>query len=483
MRRGLISVFIAFVLLSASALPVFAAKSLVRIDGLTRAQIREMAQKGYDIARSGDGFIEAVVDDSQAKELKRSSAKYSSLIPDLDRYVANVLAGQRAGAKYYTYQTMTDALKDYASKYPKICRMESVGKSCENRDIWALKISDNPEVDEKEPAVLIMGAHHSREWISFEVPMATIKTLIEGYGKDDKLTQLVNEREIWFVPMVNPDGVVYSQEKEVYWRKNRRKNADGSFGVDPNRNYGYQWGNAGASNDPDSDLYHGPGPFSEPETQTIRDLAKREKFSADITFHSYSELILYPWSYTDSTSCEHHDLFAKFAGEMAAFNKYTPEVSADLYPSSGDTDDFMYGEMKSLSFTFELARTFIPAASEISKICAANVPAVLHLIDKSGTYGLVTPAGLDTISNLDTSTAVSAITDLSPFSSDMQAANALQKLQTEIARRIVEEGNRGETSTLDLVKQSGESSAVFPAILKTVRELQIFANLHQPTEN
>ncbi len=426
----------------------------------------------------GKGFVEVVLETDQAKAMTRRGMRVSTLIPDLDRYVAAVRASETAEAKYYTYETMTNTFKAWVEKYPNLCRMESIGKTCEGRDIWALKVSDHPEKDEKEPAALIMGAHHSREWITVEVPMATAKTLLEGYGTDERLTRLVNERETWFVPMVNPDGVIYSQTKQKYWRKNRRKNADGSYGVDPNRNYGFKWALIGSSNSPSSDTYHGTGPFSEPETQAIRDLAAREKFSADISFHSYSELILYPWSYTSDQQCEHHALFAKFAGEMAAFNKYTPQQSSDLYPTGGDTDDYLYAEHKSLSFTFELATTFIPAVTEIATICGQNVPAVLHLIDKAGTYGLVTPAGAATLASLDTPSAVAALADLAPFAGQEDVAARLSALQAEVARRLVAERGSGRTEAADALAKLPADQPMVRAVRQTAAQMQAFADLH-----
>ncbi len=481
MKRSAVAALVLMVAVFVGAAgSVFAIDSLVRFEGVNKAQIIAMANKGVDIARVGDGFVEIVVNQTEMKKVARQHPKYNVLIADLDKYIAGIMSAQRASAapQYFTYDTMVETLKGYVAAKPTLCKLESIGKSCEGRDIWALKISKNVNADEKEPRVLIMGAHHSREWISVEVPMATLKALVEGYGTDERLTRLVDTREIWFVPMVNPDGVTYSQTKERYWRKNRRKNSDGSYGVDPNRNYGYQWGGAGTSNSPGADTYRGPSAFSEPETQAIRDFATKMRFSADITFHSYSELILYPWSYASGVTNPDQAVFAKFAGEMAAFNKYTPQESCDLYPSSGDTDDFMYGQLKSLSFTFELARTFIPQPSEIANICAANVPAVLHLIDKAGTYGLITPQGAQNISELDTPSAVAALNDLAAFAKNHDAASAsLEAVQKVLARRVLAEEVAGKDSTLRAIEKAPAGQAV-TSTLKLVAQRRKFEQVH-----
>ncbi|HNV70637.1 MAG TPA: M14 family metallopeptidase [Candidatus Ozemobacteraceae bacterium] len=474
-------IFLCMLALLAFATGAWAVESLVQIKGLSHDQIVDMANAGYDIPAHGPDFIEVVVDTQQLKTLKQEGVEHKVVVSDLGAMVRRRLSAQKEAAQpYYTYATMVETMKKWVAAYPTICRMESIGKSYENRDIWALKISDNPEKNEKEPAALIMGAHHSREWISVEVPMATAKAMLEGFGTDERLTRLVNERETWFVPMVNPDGVTFSQTSQQFWRKNRRKNANGTYGVDPNRNYGYKWGAVGSSNSPSADTYHGTGPFSEPETCAIRDFATREQFSADISFHSYSELILYPfsWGYPDEAPNPHQELFATFAQEMAAFNRYRPQVSSDLYPSMGDTDDFMYGELKSLSFTFELARQFIPPQAEIPKINAVNVPAVLHLIEKAGTYGLVSPTGEEQITELSATDLIAAIKDLTPLAKADDIAARLQKVQNQLVLRVLNERRHGESTILTQIEKEAANHPAFSGILRLYGQGVRFDQLH-----
>jgi carboxypeptidase T len=357
-------------------------------------------------------------------------------------------------------------MKKWAEEYSHICRLESIGKSIEDRDIWALKLSDNPELDEPEPAALIMGMHHSREWPSVEVPMATIKLLLEEYGHNEKFTELVNSREIWFVPIVNPDGFIYSQEQSRYWRKNRRKNSGGTYGVDLNRNYGYQWGNVGASSSGYSDTYHGTGPFSEPESQAIRDFALRERFQASISFHTYSELILFPFGYGYNVPNPDRKVFEKMASDMAEFNKYRPQNSAELYPAMGDCDDYLYGELKVLSFTFELCRTFIPSASQIDQVNSLNVPAVLYLIEKAGTYGLISPSGDDEIvENLEFNDALAALTDIvmlfdreNNIAMRNEVLNRIERLSLKTAQLVVDDLNKGKTDSWELLKEVNQAA-------------------------
>lgn len=479
--------FSAVLLFSLSVSLLFAAtvgSSLIRIDGLSDSEIRGYFEKGYDIPRHGDDFVELVIspEEKAAGEFSKSG-KVSVLIPDLDCYIGEILAGQTREASYYTFKTMTEQLKAWTQEYPDITVLKSIGKSCEGRDIWGLKLSDNPKKDEAEPAVLVMGAHHAREWPSFEVPMAVIKLLIEGYGKDEKLTRLVDTREIWFVPMVNPDGVEYSQNQSRYWRKNRR-NIDGrNFGVDLNRNYGYQWGNVGASNSPSSDTYHGTGPFSEPEAQAIKKLAEREKFQASVSFHTYSELILYPFGYGYNIPCPDGATLKKLAGEMAGYNGYDPTNSAELYPAMGDSDDWLYGDQKTLAFTFELCRTFIPSASEISKFNALNVPAVIHLIDKSGTYAVTTPSGnAKLIENFDIQAALSAWTDLPELLADcsddetrIRIEEKAELVAQKAAQLVEADVISGDDSSYRLTVSTPEAEY----IRKLVDRKLLFDNLHE----
>ncbi len=452
MKRGwFIASFAAF--FTASMVCAETPKSLVRFDGLSRKTVAEIGMAGYDVAKAGPSFAEIVVDAQELKTLTKKAASVKTLIPDLDAYIASVLKKQKKGAEYYTFERLTTTLQNWAETYSSIARLESIGKSCEGRDIWAMKVSDNPALDEKEPAVIIMGAHHAREWISFEVPMATLKLYLESYGKDEKLTRLVNEREVWFVPMVNPDGVTYSQTKSKYWRKNRRNNGNNVFGVDLNRNYGYQWGNVGASNSPSSDTYHGTGPFSELESQAIKALYEREHFQAGASFHSYSELILYPFGYGYNVPCPDEATLSKLAKEMSAFNKYAPQNSAELYPAMGDSDDWAYGDQKTLSFTFELARTFIPAPTEIAGINNLNVPAMIHLIDKAGTYAVTTPTGNEELaSHLDMNDALQAIAD----GNAILSATTQESAKLAVSDKLLRVGKRAaELVATDMLSGSG----------------------------
>lgn len=463
MRRSVLAIACGISIFFATAASA-APKSLVRVSNLTRAQIAQLAADGYDIAKTGRGYAEIVIEGQQISSFAKKHP-IKVLVKDLDEYVKKVQQTQNKNFSYHTYEAVANKLAGWAKNYEDICRLESIGKSFEGRDIWALKISDNPQKDESEPAVLLMGAHHAREWPSVEVPMATARKLLEEYAGNDEIKRLVDNREIWVVPVVNPDGLVYSMEKSRYWRKNRRNNGN-SYGVDLNRNYGYKWGNVGASNSGSSDTYHGTGPFSEPESVAIKNLVSREGFQASISYHTYSELILYPFGYGYNIPNPDAKIFVKMAGDMAKYNGYTPKNSAELYPAMGDSDDYLYGEHKVLSFTFELCTSFIPSANQIGNFNEANVPAAIYLIDKAGTYGLVNPKGREhIIASLDLDSSLRAIADtvdLFGFESNVdmrnEALKQLEKISRHAADLVVEDMKSGNSDAVDQLKSVPQAS-------------------------
>jgi murein tripeptide amidase MpaA len=292
---------------------------------------------------------------------------------------------------YHTYAEINDELHKLAADHPQIAQVSSIGKSVEGRDLWAIKISDNVAQAEPETSVVFLGGHHAREWIAVDVPFLLAKQLLDQYGTDTTITRLVNHAEIWVVPLVNPDGHQYSVATDRLWRKNRRNNGDGSFGVDLNRNYSYQWGGPGSSSDTFSEIYRGAAPFSEPETQAVRDFLRQHRPRSLISYHSYSQLVLYPWGYTNTPAPDEalmQNLAVAIADRIRVVHnvRYTPEQSSDLYLASGDTTDWLYGEFGVPNFTIELRPQSTPPGfqlpeSEIAPTFEENLPAALYLID------------------------------------------------------------------------------------------------------
>jgi len=292
---------------------------------------------------------------------------------------------------YHTYSEINSEIHALASAYPTIAQISSIGQSIEGRDLWAIKISDNVAQDEDEPVVVFMGAHHAREWISVETPFLTAKYLLDKYAGNAQIKNYVDSAEIWIVPMVNPDGHQYSVDSDRLWRKNRRNNGDGSYGVDLNRNYEKEWGGPGSSGDTFSETYRGPAPFSEPESQACRDFIKSVEPKALITYHSYSQLVLFPWGYTNSPAPDKallSSLAVTLADKIKAVHgkTYTPQQSSALYLASGDTTDWLYWLLGVPAFTIELRPNsaypgFKLPESEIQPTFEENLPAALYLIE------------------------------------------------------------------------------------------------------
>lgn len=295
---------------------------------------------------------------------------------------------------YHSYSELVAEMKSLAEKFPSICRLEDLGRSIEGRQILALKISDNVALNEPEPGFLFLGCHHAREWISVEVPFYLARYLVVNYPQIISVQNLVNEAQIWIVPLVNPDGLEYTIKFYRYWRKNRRLNSDGSFGVDLNRNYGFNWGidNRGSSPNPASETYRGVAPFSEPETKAVKDLFFNYQFQALISYHSYSQVILYPWGFTTAPADKYELLFnlaKKMSDLMASVHgrRYDfGQASTMLYLTNGDTTDWAYGISGIPAFTIELPPIdifqggFFNAERDIQPIFEENLVAALDLI-------------------------------------------------------------------------------------------------------
>lgn len=198
-----------------------------------------------------------------------------------------------ANHTYFHTEVQIEAeLRKIAERRPDIANLSFIGVTHEGRHIWILKISGNVHVDGGKPAILIMGGSHAREWLSVEIPFYLAEYLANGHGSDPDITEIVDAAEIWILPMLNPDGHAHTRKSDRLWRKNRRPNGDGTFGVDLNRNCEFGWESGGT--EPDSEFHRGPAPFSEPETRAARDFVIYRNFRAVVDYHAYAQVIMYP---------------------------------------------------------------------------------------------------------------------------------------------------------------------------------------------
>ncbi len=338
--------------------------ALVRARLTRMLSYRNLVSRGVDVlAVYPDGYADLAVTEEQLEWIRTQTPM--SVVLERARLGAPMDIDENLGL-YHTYVEMDSMLHALADSFPGISRIDTIGTSIQGNYIFAMKISDYTDIDEDETEVLIVGCHHARELMSVDVPLMLAEYLLVNYGTSPQVTDIVDEREIWIIPMLNPDGHIYVQYNHLgsswqWWRKNRRDNGDGTFGVDLNRNYSYMWGydDVGSSGESSSLTYRGPSPFSEPETQAMRDFCVSRSFNVALSYHSYSELILFPWGYA-SLYTDDHDLFVALGDSLKRGNDYLPGNTAmgAIYPVNGDSDDWMYGDTSTknriFSFTIEL---------------------------------------------------------------------------------------------------------------------------------
>ncbi|MBL7827335.1 MAG: immune inhibitor A [Saprospiraceae bacterium] len=241
-----------------------------------------------------------------------------------------------------------------------------------------VKISDNDAADEPEREVLYTALHHAREPNSASQMIFFMWYLLENYPSKPDIKALVDNLEMYFVPCVNPDGYIYNETNQPngggFWRKNRRNNGDGTFGVDLNRNYGYFWGDlGGSSGETSSEIYRGPDAFSEPETQSIRDFCLAHEFLFTLNYHTSGNLLIYPWAYSDSPA---DNAFVEYGKLFTRENKYHYGTTTETvgYSVNGSSDDWMYAEAGTYSFTPEVGTTgFWPVFNDIDKYNKDNM--------------------------------------------------------------------------------------------------------------
>ncbi|AVH56788.1 MULTISPECIES: M14 family metallopeptidase [Streptomyces] len=345
------------------------------------AQIEKLRELGYDVTPLG-----AVPDPSAGEDDVR------------------LLDFPSADSRYHNYTEMTNEISSVISAHPGLVSQRVIGTSYQGRNIVALKVSDNVATDESEPEVLFTHHQHAREHLTVEMALYLLRELTSDYGTDSRVTSMVNNREIWIVPDVNPDGGEYDIATGSYrsWRKNRQPNSGSSFvGTDLNRNWNYRWGCCGGSSgSTSSETYRGPAAESAPEVKVVADFVRSrvvggtQQIKAGIDFHTYSELVLWPFGYTtaDTTTgmtADDRNAFATVGGKMAASNGYTAEQSSDLYITDGSIDDWLWGNQKIFGYTFEMyprsssGGGFYPPDEVIERETSRNRDAVLQLLENA----------------------------------------------------------------------------------------------------
>lgn len=290
-------------------------------------------------------------------------------------------ASSRAAAGYEVFRPyggprgIKAELIQQVARHRQIASLEVIGQTVNGQDIVGVKVTVNANStpDGQRPTTVDIGAQHAREWITPEMNTRLLDFILDGYGSNPTITNLVQQTEMWFIPVANPDGYDFSfEEGQRLWRKNLRDNdGDGMIapgdGVDLNRNYPTKWGydNEGSSPAQASEAYRGPGPASEPETQALDNLFARITPQFFVNYHSAAELLLYGIGWQVATPTPDDVIYEAMAGDDAnpAVADYDPDISAELYTTNGDTDTHMQEAYGTLGFTPEMSTC--EAASEV----------------------------------------------------------------------------------------------------------------------
>lgn len=320
----------------------------------SREDLERIVNKGYDVG--GVNYekkrITLIVHESDMEGLRSEQVLDKRAIP---------LAPD---ALFKKPEQVVSFLIDRELKYPHLASLEVIGKSTEGRDIYAIKLTARFVVSPTpKPVLLIDAMHHAREVMTPEVALDIVDYLTKNYETDPDVRKWMNDYVIWVVPMLNPDGNNKVWNSQSMWRKNTRN----GHGVDINRNYDYDFGKCqGSSSSTSSDIYRGTAPASEPETQAITALATRIKPKFAISYHSFSEIVIYPFGCSpkkipdaDRTRYEGigSDLAKKLVRDSGS-GGYDPGTSYELlYNVDGGSIDWMYNTLKTYAFVIEINST------------------------------------------------------------------------------------------------------------------------------
>ncbi len=369
-----------------------------------RAGLDSLAALGFEVAdvRRADGGLFAVIV-AGPRDAARLGGRGFAAAP-LPGAVAPVAAADtyRVFRSFDKPVTGIRATLQAWAAADTALHLDSIGSSIEGRPILAVKVGASDDAPAR-PNVLFMATHHAREWISTEVAMRLIRWL-----SDSLPPTLRDTRDVWVIPVENPDGYQYTFTADRYWRKNRRPNADSTYGVDPNRNYPAFWGidDLGSSPSPGTEIYRGTAPGSEPETQAIMTFHAAHPPVLAVSYHSYSDLVLYPYGFRPGEIAADRTVFAALAGTdlapavrdgvpESALAYYHPGPAWNLYPTNGEYTDWAYRTYGAIGFTSELTSgccaaglyygfAFPDDSALVERVFRDNLPFALGVIAAAG---------------------------------------------------------------------------------------------------
>lgn len=400
---------------------------LVRIFG----NPAEIHQRGLDVVGvKRFEWVDALMDVSTYADFVSQGYSMEVLIEDVEEHDSMILG------VYHGLQAVMDSLASIAINHPGIARLDTLPYTTyEGRTLVVLKISDNVGTEEDEPELFFFALHHAREWPTVNILLFAADSLVSGYGSDAHITEVVDSRQIWLMPVVNPDGYYWCYDQGHDWRKNRRWFSQyGTYGVDLNRNYGGSydgspigmWGSTvgATSRNPDESVYDGPEPVSEEEIKATNQMVKDHDFVFTVSYHTHGEMVMWPWGYSINLHVPDDALISDIGQEMASritqqdgSGTYDAFQSAGpgLYPTSGSTNDWVYGYTyyhkgsNLLPLTVEACQSFHPNQSVLDQVVRENFDGLIYICDVADSVkNLLVPyvlppvvAPLDTISPPD----------------------------------------------------------------------------------
>jgi murein tripeptide amidase MpaA len=353
-------------------------RQVVRIQFKDAAQLEALERAGVDLFENVNHdthTVGASLTAASEAVLKKLGVRYQLLLGA----EAETRGAMPAG--YQTVDQIYAGMKKVAESHTSFARQVEIGKSLEGRPIYAINFTSKP--GKGLPSVRINSGQHARELPPVELSFKLINLLADGYGKDQTITRLVDTRDIWIVPIVNPDGRTKVQEGSSMWRKNARPLSGGNAGVDTNRNADDHWSQG--NNSQWADDYHGAAPFSEPESAAVRDLCDKMRFKASIDVHNYAGMILWPPGYsTEFTKDE--ERFKAVGTKMASPLRYRAgTIARTIYKTYGDLSTWEYAKYGTLAFGAELADSrFNAPIAEMERDWQGWQPNFLYLMDVAG---------------------------------------------------------------------------------------------------
>lgn len=342
---------------------------VVRVDVQDASQLEQLLAISPDIWSEHVGFgqpIEARIPPDRVEALNASGLPYTILIDDIQKWIDIEQAARlrRDATWFESYHTLAEIeayLDDLVANFPTLISKYPIGQSVEGRTIYGLTIT-SPNGPASKPAISFSGLQHAREWISPATVTYIVDRLVSQYAINPDVTAMLDGLTFYVAPVMNPDGYVHTWNGQRLWRKNRRNNGDGTYGVDLNRNWDWSWCTAGASSSTGEETYCGPSPASEPETQALVDyILDRPDIVAHIDWHSYSQLVLRPFGhdYVDPSEPDYTIIYnigqdMRDAIYATHAKSYTHEAAYDLYLAAGTCQDWVYGVAGVYSWTIEL---------------------------------------------------------------------------------------------------------------------------------